>query len=131
MNRSILAGVVVVAIQFVGLPPAGAGVCDEITWGQGSGPVAIGLLEGGLGEGRRVCGRSEVGLGAGAMLLVDRPNFYGRLSADLRLRGSWALSDRLELFGALSSSASISSSHRLHPRRSASATPTSASISAS
>ena len=75
-----------------------AGICDEMTWGQATGPVALGLLEGGLGEGRRACGRSEVGIAAGGMLLVDLPNFYGRLSADLRLRGSWAINDALEVY---------------------------------
>lgn len=99
MRKLLLLAVVGIGLGAALPTPALAGVCDELSWGQGTGPVAMGLLEGGLGEGHRACGRSEVGLGAGGLLLVDLPNFFGRLSADLRLRGSWAATDRLELFG--------------------------------
>lgn len=99
MNRTgsalLLAGLLSLAFS----NPVFGGVCDDVTWGQATGPVALGLLEGGLGEGHRACGRSEAGIGAGGMLVVDLPNFYGRLSADVRLRGSFAVTDRLELFG--------------------------------
>jgi len=99
MNRLIPA-LLVVGLLSLALPsPLLAGVCDDVTWGQATGPVALGLLEGGLGEGHRACGRTEAGVGAGGMLVVDLPNFYGRLSADMRLRGSFAVTERLELFG--------------------------------
>lgn len=88
-----------VLFQSLFLPSSSAGVCDDVTWGQTTGPVAMGLLEGGLGEGRRACGRSEAGVAAGGLLVVDLANFYGRLSADLRLRGSWSITDDLEVFG--------------------------------
>lgn len=99
MNRLAPLLLLVVALLLVLPASASAAVCDEVTWGQATGPVALGILEGGLGEGHRACGRTEAGIGAGGMLIVDLANFYGRLSADMRVRGSWMATDRLELFG--------------------------------
>ena len=79
---------------------ASAAPCDQHAYGLPTGPVQAGLNEGSLGTAHRVCGRSEVGLDFGAMLLVDLPNFYGRLGAGLRLDGSWAWGPRGELFGS-------------------------------
>ena len=77
-----------------------ASVCDESSWGLATGPVRAALLEGELGAPHRTCGRSEVALDGGGMLLVDLPNFYGRLAAALRLDGSWAWGPRGELFAS-------------------------------
>ncbi|MCP4867412.1 MAG: hypothetical protein GY898_01675 [Proteobacteria bacterium] len=76
------------------------GACDESTWGLPTGPVRAGLLEGELGAAHRVCGRSEIALDGGGLLLVDLPNFYGRLAAAIRIDGSWAWGPRGELFGS-------------------------------
>lgn len=81
--------------------PALANPCVGFGDGMPTGPVTAGLLDGDLGTGHRVCGRSEVGLDAGGLLLVDMPEFYGRLSAAGTLDGSLAVSDRVELFAAL------------------------------
>ena len=73
--------------------------CDA--WGDGmaTGPVAAGLLEGELGRPHRVCGRSEVGVAGGGLLLVELENFFGRLSAGLGVDASWAARPDLEVFG--------------------------------
>jgi hypothetical protein len=81
--------------------PARAEVCDDFAWGLPAGPVAAGLRDGDLGRGRRLCGRHEVGLGAQAGLVVDRPNFYGHLLADISLDGSVRVGRRVELFAEL------------------------------
>lgn len=78
-----------------------AGPCDEAGDGMPTGPVVAGLFDGNLGAAHRACGRNEVGLDAGGMLLVDMPNFYGRLSAGGSLDGSAMLHPRVELFGRL------------------------------
>ena len=75
--------------------------CEYAADGMPTGPVVAGLLDGDLGTAHRVCGRTEVGVGAGGALLVDLPNFYGHLSAGLTLDASLAVTDRLELFGSM------------------------------
>lgn len=69
---------------------AQADPCAYFGHGMATGPVVAPVFDGGLGRGYRVCGRSEVGLRAGGLLLVDTPNFYGRVSAGGTLEGSWA-----------------------------------------
>lgn len=78
-----------------------AGPCEEAADGMPTGPVVVGLFDGNLGAAHRACGRNEVGLDVGALLLVDMPNFYGRLSAGGTLDGSVMLHPRVELFGKL------------------------------
>ena len=80
---------------------AQADPCVGFADGMPTGPVTAGLLDGDLGTGHRVCGRSEVGLDAGGLLLVDMPEFYGHLSAGGTLDGSLAVSKRVELFASL------------------------------
>lgn len=75
------------------------GPCDMHLFGKATGPVQAGLSEGGLGQAHRVCGRSEVGLDLGGLLLVDLP-FFARLAAQVRIDGSWAWGPRGELFGS-------------------------------
>jgi hypothetical protein len=74
-----------------------AGPCDDAGDGMPTGPVVAGLLDGDLGAPHRACGRNEVALDMGALLLVDTANFYGRLSAGGTLDASAMLTDRLEL----------------------------------
>ena len=81
--------------------PGRAAPCDSQGYGLPTGPVAAGLLEGELGRAHRTCGRSELAVDAGGLLVVDLDNFYGRLAAGLRLEGSWAWGPRGELFGSL------------------------------
>jgi len=75
------------------------GPCDAHAFGKPTGPVQAGTNEGGLGLAHRVCGRSEVALDVGALLLVDLP-FFARLGAQVRIDGSWAWGPRGELFGS-------------------------------
>ena len=79
--------------------PAHADPCSHFGYGMPTGPVVAPVFDGGLGRGYRVCGRSEVALRGGALLLVDKPNFYGRVSAGATLEGSWAPTKYAELFG--------------------------------
>ena len=68
------------------------------TNGLPSGPVAVDLRPGALGAVADPCVRTEAAVRAGGSLLVDRPDFYGRLgvfsAVDLRL----GLSERTEVF---------------------------------
>ena len=85
----------------LGPASAGAGPCEDAGDGMPTGPVIAGLLDGNLGAAHRACGRNEVGLDVGGLLLVDMPNFYGRLSAGGSLDGSAMVHPRVELFGRL------------------------------
>jgi hypothetical protein len=80
--------------------------------GLGSGPLAVGFLEGDLGTGRRVCPRSEAGFGIQGGVVFE-PELYGtnftahvgsgspiQVSGASRVFGSLALTERLELFGS-------------------------------
>jgi hypothetical protein len=65
------------------------------------GPVVIGYGEADLGVGRRACPRSEVGLGGQLGLKIDTPDFYGAVRGAGVLFGSWAATERLEVFAML------------------------------
>ncbi len=65
------------------------------------GAVAVGIAEADLATSRRACPRTELGLGVRGNAIIDTPNFYGAIGADGLLFGSWAYSDRLELYGSL------------------------------
>lgn len=54
-----------------------------------------------LARARRSCVRSEAGFGLRVAPVIDTPDFYGNIQAAGELYGSYALSDRLEVFGAL------------------------------
>jgi len=96
LHSAVLGAAVLLLTQ-----PALADPCAGFGDGMPTGPVTAGLLDGDLGTAHRVCGRSEVGLDAGGLLLVDMPEFYGHLSAGATLDGSLAVSERVELFAAL------------------------------
>lgn len=79
-----------------------ASACD--TWrhpGLFEGPATVGFYPAELGSGRRACPRTELGLYVRGGAIIDTPGFYGNLGAAGVLFGSFALSRRLELFGAL------------------------------
>ncbi len=62
------------------------------------GPVALGFFEADVATGRRVCPRSEAGIGGRLGLTVDTPNFYGAIAGDGLVFASLAADDRTELF---------------------------------
>lgn len=69
------------------------------TAGLGAGPVQAPLLDGQHGMGRRVCPRTEVGVGGGGLLLIDTPDFYGQIRAAAEVWGSFTVGEDTELFG--------------------------------
>ncbi len=69
--------------------------------GLGEGPVALGFIEADMATGRRVCPRSEVGLGGRLAAIIDTPNFYGNLVGDGLVFGSFAINAKTEVFGTL------------------------------
>jgi hypothetical protein len=73
-------------------------------WGSsalGEGPAALGYAEADVTTGRRACPRSEVGLGARFGAIIDTPDFYGSVSVNGLLYGSWALRRTTEIFATL------------------------------
>jgi hypothetical protein len=84
-------------------PPGGesAGCNQGRAHGLPEGPVALGYFEADLSTGRRVCPRSEVGLGGRFGAKIDTPNFYGGLGLNGLLFGSWAARRDVELFATL------------------------------
>jgi len=100
MTRFALA---IAAAATLALTPlsAQADPCESFGYGLPQGPITAALLDGRLGAGQRTCGRSEVGLDAGGMLLVDTFNFYGHLLGGLTLDGSLAIGSRGELFARM------------------------------
>lgn len=77
---------------------AWAGPCDAPTTGIATGPVTVGFQDGDLGVARRLCPRTEVALAAGGLAIVETENFYGRIAAGPTVEGSWAFSERGEVF---------------------------------
>lgn len=69
--------------------------------GLNEGPVPVGYAEADMATGRRVCPRTELGLGARMGAIIDTPDFYGAIGAQGVLYGSYALRDTTELFGTL------------------------------
>ncbi len=65
------------------------------------GPVALGYYEGDMAVGRRVCPRTELGLGVRGGAIIDTPNFYGAIAADGLLFGSLRLDEKRELFATI------------------------------
>lgn len=65
------------------------------------GPLAVSYLGADVGTARRACPRTEAGLGLQGGAIIDTPNFYGALGGGLLAFGSWAPSERLELFGTV------------------------------
>lgn len=79
--------------------PAAPGCEDAWPGGMPDGPVQVGVLEGELGVARRLCPRTEVGLGGNALLVADLDDFYGNVRASAVVWGSWTPGDgRTELF---------------------------------
>lgn len=96
-------GVRLVALGLAALAsaPASADPCKSFGYGMPTGPVVAPLLDGGLGRAYRVCGRSELAIRGGGLLTVDKPNFYGHVSAGATLAGSWAPTKYTEVFAGV------------------------------
>lgn len=62
------------------------------------GPVEIGLFDGHHGASRHVCPQTEIDLGGGGYLLIDRYNYYGNIRATGELSFDFAFSKTLELY---------------------------------
>ncbi len=69
--------------------------------GLGEGPVALGYAEADVATGRRACPRTEIGIGGRFGAIIDTPDFYGVLSVNGVVFGSYALRDTTELFATL------------------------------
>jgi hypothetical protein len=69
--------------------------------GMGMGPAAVGYSEADMTTGRRACPRTEVGLGARFGAIIDTPDFYGAVSVNGLLYGSWAVRPTTEIFATL------------------------------
>ncbi len=69
--------------------------------GLGEGPASLGYAEADMSTGRRVCPRTEVGLGARFGAIIDTPDFYGAVSVNGLVYGSYALRPTTELFATL------------------------------
>lgn len=69
--------------------------------GLNEGPVALGYAEADMATGRRACPRTELGLGARFGAIIDTPDFYGAVSVNGLLYGSYALRPTTELFATL------------------------------
>jgi hypothetical protein len=65
------------------------------------GPLPFGLYEGDRTLGRSATPRTELSLAADANALLDTPHFFGTLAGVVTVRGSYAVDDRTEVFGAL------------------------------
>lgn len=89
------------ALIALGPRSAGADPCRAFRYGMPTGPVLAPLLDGGLGRAHRVCGRSEVAVRGGGLLAIDKPDFYGRVTAGLNLEGSYAPTRTTEVFAGL------------------------------
>ena len=69
--------------------------------GLNEGPASLGYAEADVATGRRACPRTEVGIGARFGAIIDTPDFYGAVSVNGLLYGSWALRPTTELFATL------------------------------
>ncbi len=72
--------------------------CDAWIDGVPQGPVAADIVDGDLGAAHGVCPTTSIGLTAGGNAIVELENLYGRIRATGTLTGSYALSDRAELY---------------------------------
>jgi hypothetical protein len=61
------------------------------------GPIAIGYGDADMATGRRVCPRTEVGIGARFGAIIDTADFYGGLELATTIFASLAFTDKLEL----------------------------------
>lgn len=69
--------------------------------GLNEGPAAVGYAEADMSTGRRACPRTEIGLGARFGAIIDTPDFYGAVSVNGLLYGSWAVRPTTEVFATL------------------------------
>lgn len=65
------------------------------------GPVVLGYAQVDVATGRRVCPRTEVGIGGTFGAIIDTPAFYGLLTVDGLVFGSFAIDEKTEVFATL------------------------------
>ena len=75
--------------------------CDAWTDGVAQGPVEAGFVDGDLGAAHRLCPQTSLGLAPTAYAIVEPENLYGRILATGTLTGSYALSDKVEVYANL------------------------------
>ena len=103
---------IALSLSLLSAPQAHAFDCDELSDGTSptgfpspalpTGPVAAGLLDGGLGAARRACPRTSFAVAPRGLLLADAANFYGHIVAGLNLDGALTLGGYdTEVFGRL------------------------------
>jgi hypothetical protein len=73
--------------------------CASMADGMPSGPVAAPLRDGGLGQPRPTCVRSEVSVGVAGRLTADLDNFYGYVPGGLVVTGGGVVGHDVALFG--------------------------------
>lgn len=81
--------------------PAATGCAAWRAPGLNEGPVALGYAEADVATGRRACPRTEAGIGARFGAIIDTPDFYGLVTVNGLLYGSYALRPTTELFATL------------------------------
>lgn len=99
MRRSML--LLLIGLTLSNAAPASAeDVCDGGRGGRAlaTGPVQVGALAGQLGLPRRACPRSELYLAGDLSLVAELAEFYGNIRADAIIGGSWAITERTEVF---------------------------------
>ncbi len=69
--------------------------------GLNEGPIALGYVDADVATGRRVCPRTEAGIGGRGAAVIDTPNFYGYLLVEAIIYGSVAIGEKTEVFGTL------------------------------
>lgn len=69
--------------------------------GMATGPVQVAAAPGELGLVRRAEARTEVALAIPGTVVLDEPGFYGMVDGAVAVQGSYAISERLEVFGGL------------------------------
>lgn len=77
------------------------GCVSPSSFGLPEGPISLGHADADLATGRRACPRNELGLAVRGLPIIDTPNFYGNISAQAVLFGSWAVRPGTELFASL------------------------------
>lgn len=100
--RRALAVLVVLAAASALAQDSASGACARwMSPALSDGPIALGFVDADVATGRRTCPRTEAALGARIDAVIDTPDFYGNILATGMLSGSYALSDKRELFATL------------------------------
>lgn len=96
-----LSGEELASIQPEYAEPPRTGCGNWRTKALNEGPAALGYAEADVATGRRACPRTELGIGARFGAIIDTPDFYGAVSVNGLLYGSWAVRPTTEIFATL------------------------------